>query len=408
MSDYNFDQEVDRFDTHCIKWEFEDVGQKQMRQTDRAHARHGDDRLLPLWVADMDFCSPPPVIKALEERATHGVYGYSAPADSYYEAVQAWMARRYGREIDREWIVITPGVVAALYMMVQAYTVPGDKVLVQSPVYHPFYSAVEDNGRKVVRSPLRRAGNRYEMDFDDLAARAADPALKMAILCSPHNPVGRVWTAEELTRFGQICLDNDVLVISDEIHADLIYDGHTFTSYAALGERFARSSVVCTAPSKTFNLAGLKLSNIIIEDEALRDGLAQQLNRNGIWGTNAFGIVACEAAYRQGEPWLQAVMAYIQDNYRFLATYMAEHLPQLTIIPPEGTYLVWVDFGALGLDPEKRADMLREEAGVWLNEGHMFGPDGADFERINIACARSILATALARIKALVDELETS
>ena len=401
---YNFDEEIDRFDTNCLKWEFAFVDGEPL-QTDRAHAKHGDDRLLPLWVADMDFRSPPAVVKALEERAAHGLFGYCKPDDGFYEAVEDWMARRYDRSIDRSWITITPGVVSALYAFMRAFSSEGDKILIQPPVYHPFYSAIEDTGRVVARNPLKLSDSGYEMDFADLAQKAADPAVKMAILCSPHNPVGRVWTPQELARFGQICRNNDVLVVSDEIHCDLILNGHTFTSYACINEDFARSSIICTAPSKTFNLAGLQLSNIIIENEELRARFQQTLVANHILGQNPFGLVAAEAAYRDGEEWLKEVLIYIEENFHFLRSYLAEHLPQLKVTPLEGTYLAWVDFGALGLDPAQRSALLMEEAKVWLNSGEMFGPQGADFERINLACSRSILAEALARIKTAVDSL---
>lgn len=403
---YDFDEEINRFDTHCVKWEFE-FDEKHAFQTDRAHPKHGVDQLLPLWVADMDFRSPPAVIEALQERAAHGIFGYNAPGDCYYEAFQMWTAEHYGRLIDREWIVLSPGVVAALDNMVQAFTAPGDKIIVQPPVYYPFFNTVENNGRVISRNPLKLNGTRYEMDFEDLAKKAADPAATLAILCSPHNPVGRVWTAEELARFGQICRDNNVLVISDEIHADLIFDGYEFTSYASISEDFAESSIVCTAPSKTFNLAGLKLSNIIVQNEEMRDTFVEALRRNGLSGTNTFGIVAAEAAYRHGEAWLQAAMDYIQDNYRFLQTYIAENIPQLTVMPIEGTYLAWLDFGALGLDQAQREALLMGEAKVWLNEGSMFGPEGEGFQRINIACPRTLLARALERIKTAVEALST-
>ncbi len=403
---YNFDEEINRFDTHCTKWEYEFIDERAF-QTDRAHPKHGDDQLLPLWVADMDFRSPPAVIEALQERAAHGIYGYSAPADCYYEAFQAWTAKHYGRLIEREWVVITPGVVAAIDTMVQAFTAPGDKIIVQPPVYYPFFNSIENNDRVVANNPLKLTGTRYEMDFDDLAEKAADPAATMAILCSPHNPVGRVWTPQELARFGQICRANDVLVIADEIHADLIFDGIEFTSYACISEDFANSSIVCTAPSKTFNLAGLKLSNIIVQNEEMRVALVQMLKRNGLSGTNAFGIVAADAAYRDGEAWLQEAMAYIQQNYRFLQAYVAENIPQLRVMPLEGTYLAWIDFGALGLDLAQREALLLDEAKVWLNEGAIFGAGGEGFQRINLACPRSILERALRRIKTAVEALST-
>ena len=402
---YSFDEEIDRFETQCLKWEFEKI-EDQLVESDRAHAKYGEDRLLPLWVADMDFKSPPQVIDALVERAAHGVFGYCVPDDGYFEAVEGWMARHYDWHVDRDWITITPGVVTALYILIQAFTEAGDKILIQPPVYHPFYSAIEDNGRLVVRNPLKRVNGRYEMDLDDLAEKARDPGVKLAVLCSPHNPVGRVWTPEELRRFGEICQANDVLVISDEIHADLIMSGHTFTSFATVDEGFAANSIICTAPSKTFNLAGLRLSNIIVQNEAQRKQFQDQFNSLGHLGPNIFGLVAAEAGYRSGEEWLGEVLAYIEGNYNFMRSYLAEHLPQLTLMPLEGTYLAWIDFSALGLDPADRTTFLMEEAKVWLNPGEIFGPEGADFERVNIACPRSLLAEALERIKTAVDSLD--
>ena len=330
---FRFDEEISRKGTHSVKWEFISDG-VQLTQHDLIYGRPEEERLVPIWVADMDFRSPPAVVEALVERAEHGIYGYTSPTDSYYEAVIGWIARRYGWTIEREWITLTPGVVPALNMLVQTIVAPGEKVLIQPPVYHPFFMAIENNGRQVAANALRYEDDGYCMDFDDLAQQAADPAVKMALLCSPHNPVGRVWTPAELARFGEICLENDVLVVSDEIHCDLIYSDHTFTSFATVDDAFARNSVICTAASKTFNLAGLKTSNIIIRDEALRDRFAATCTRNGLVGTNAFGVVATEAAYNHGEAWLEAAMAYIEENYRFMATYLAQHLPQLKIVPP--------------------------------------------------------------------------
>ncbi len=398
---FNFDEEVDRRGTHSVKWEFT-FGGDRIAYTDHADPKYGANRVLPMWVADMDFRVPPAVIEALADRVAHGIFGYTVPTDSYYEAVIGWMARRYGRSIEREWITLAPGIVPAVNMMVQAFIEPGDKVLIQPPVYYPFFAAVQNNGGEIVSNSLVVEDDYYRMDFDDLAQKAADPAVKMAILCSPHNPVSRVWTREELTRFGKICLENDVLVISDEIHCDLIYDGVEFTSFASINDDFAQKSIVCTAPSKTFNLAGLKTSNVIIQDQALREKFAQALERNGLHGGSAFGIVATEAAYNHGEAWLEAVMAYIQDNYRFMAAYIAEHLPQLKVIPPEGTYLVWVDCRALGLDAAARKKLMMQDAKLFLDNGEMFGPEGEGFERFNIACPRSILAEALARLKTAV------
>jgi cysteine-S-conjugate beta-lyase len=399
---FDFDTEVNKFGINSIKWEFMFDAEHNVTHGDHAHPKHGHDQLLPLWVADMDFRCPPAVIEAVVARAQRGVFGYCMPTDSYYEAVINWFARRYGRSLQRDWIVLTPGVVPALNLMIQTYSQPGDKILIQRPVYHPFTHAIENNGREVVSNSLVLENGRYQMDFDDLAAKAVDPAVKMAILCSPHNPVSRVWTAAELTRFGQICLDNNVLVISDEIHCDLIYKDVPFTSFACISEQFAQKSIVCTAPSKTFNIAGLKLSNIIIPDADLRTQFGKTIERTGLMGTNTFGVVATEAAYNFGEEWLTAVMAYVEGNYNFMQAYLAKHLPQLRLMPAEGTYLVWLDCRALELTPEARKKLIFEDARLYLDEGEIFGPEGAGFERINLACPRSLLAEALERLTAVI------
>jgi len=370
---YDFDREIDRRGTNCVKWEFvfkDDVP----IFGDHADPKYGRDRLLPMWVADMDFRCPPAVIEALTERAQQGIFGYSMPCDSYYDAVISWIDRRYGWQTERDWIVITPGVVPAVNMAVETFVEPGQKVLVQQPVYYPFFDAIRNNGAEIISNSLLYEDGRYVMDFDDLAQKAADPDVTMAILCSPHNPVGRVWTAEELTRFGQICRENGVLVVADEIHCDLIYSGEKFTPFAAVDERFLQESIICTAASKSFNLAGLKISNIIIPDEEMRQKFAETAWSHGLFGPNTFGLVAVEAAYNYGEEWLAEVMAYVEENYRFMVDYIAEHLPQLKIVRPEGTYLIWADFRALGLDPEARKEMMMEVAKVYLDEGEMFGP----------------------------------
>ena len=402
---YNFDKETNRIGTSSIKWDYQKNG-IGMVQTDACDAKNGADRLLPLWVADMDFQSPPAVIEALKARAEHGVFGYTKAGDSYFDALISWMDRHYNRQIKKEWVVLTPGVVSALNIMVQTFVAPGEKVLIQPPVYYPFYNVIENNGAEVVRNGLVEENGRYLMDFDDLAQKAADPAVKMAILCSPHNPVGRVWTREELTRFGEICLANDVLVVSDEIHCDLIHTGHTFTSFASISEEFAQNSIVCTAPSKTFNLPGLKTSNMIIPNSKLRLAFTKTMDRAGLLGGNTFGIVGTEAAYRHGEEWLTKLLAYIESNYHFMVDYLAEHLPQLTVLPLEGTYLVWVDCRALDLDADTRQELFLEEAKLFLDEGELFGPEGLGFERFNIACPRPILAEALERMKTVIAALE--
>lgn len=401
---FDFDSEVEQFGTGSAKWEFT-MQDGEFIQHDLSHPEKGDERMLPLSVAVMDFKCPPAIIDALIERAKNGIFGYTAATDSYYEAVIDWAKRRYNWEIKKEWITVMPGVVPALNLMIQTYTQPGDKIIIQRPVYHPFIYAIENNDRVLVSNTLVYQDGRYKMDFDDLAAKAADPEVKMLVLCSPHNPVGRVWTKEELTKLGRICIDNNVLIIADEIHCDLIFDDVTFTSFASISEEFAQHSITCIAPSKTFNLAGLKTSNIIFPNSDLQATYNKTLEKLWIKGGNSFGLVAAEAGYRHGEEWLEAVMNYIQENYNFLVNYLQTHIPHIKAVPMEGTYLAWLDCSALGLSPEAQSHLFKEGAKLFLNDGQLFGPEGEAFERINLACPRSLLETALGRIKEQVQQL---
>jgi cystathionine beta-lyase len=399
---YDCDREINRKDTQSAKW---GVIQDPDNPS-RWHATddyYGEDRVLPLWVADMDFPAPQPVVDALVRRAQHGIYGYTIRTDSYDRAVAAWMKRRHGWEIDTGWIVSTPGVVPAVNFLVQTFVEPGERVLLQRPVYYPFFNAIENNGAEIVSSSLILKDGRYEMDFDDFEKKASDPAVTFFILCSPHNPVGRVWTREELTRVGEICLKHRVLVVADEIHADLIYRGVTFTPFAGISEAMAQNTVVCTAPSKTFNLAGLHTSNIIIPNTTLRRRFQRTLDRCGMgkWA-NPFGVLACETAYREGEPWLEQVMAYIEGNLDFLQAFIDTQLPGVRVIRPEGTYLVWLDCRELGLDNRALKRLMLEKSRIFPDEGFIFGPEGDGFERINIACPRSILKDALTRVRKAV------
>ena len=403
---YDFDQRICRNGTNSYKWDYvkRDGAIVPWNETDASlHERP----VLPLWVADMDFPCPQPVVDAVSEIAGMGVYGYAFPPPSYYDAVVRWMKRRHNWSVDPDTICFTPGIVPALHMLVSAYTKPGDKVLVQPPVYYPFYHAIEHLQTRPSLNPLTYRNGRYYMDFYDLEAKCADPDVKMAILCHPHNPVGRIWTREELRRFGRICMDNDVLVVSDEIHGDLILGNRDFTPYATLGTEYAERSIICTSPSKTFNLAALQASNMMIPDPELREAFQQTVRSTGIFTLNPFGIAAVEAAYDHGEEWLSQLLAYLEGNYRFLASFFRERLPGIPVIETEGTYLVWVDFTSLGLDKDALQRLMMEEARVFLDEGFIFGPEGEGFERINIACPRSILAEALERIEAAVKGLET-
>lgn len=401
---YNFDKEVDRRSTNSVKWEFKQ-GEQELMAIEHTDLFFGEDRTLPMWVADMDFQSPPAVVEALTTRAQHGIYGYSAPTDRFFDAAIDWMRRRRGWEISRDWIVISPGVVPALNMLVRTFAAPGEKVLIQPPVYHPFSMAVENNQRQLARNPLLLEDGTYHMDFDGLERLCRDPQVKMAILCHPHNPVGRVWTEAELRRFGQICLDNDVLVVSDEIHGDLIYRGVDFIPFASLSSEFEQHSITCTAPSKTFNLAGLHTSTIVVPNEEYRRKFILTLRNNGLFGAGPFGLVAMEAAYNQGEEWLDQALEYIEGNLNYLTDYISEKIPRISVIQPQGTYLVWLDCRALGLDKMKLRRLMLKEARVYLDEGFIFGPEGEGFERINIACPRSIVKEALDRIQMAVDTL---
>jgi cystathionine beta-lyase len=402
---YDFDREISRKDTQSAKWGvIQDPDDPSRWLTTEAY--FGEDRLLPLWVADMDFPAPQPVVDALVRRARHGIFGYTIRTPAYDRAVVDWMQRRHGWTIEPGWIVSTPGVVPAVNFLVRTFTRPGEKVLIQRPVYYPFFDAIENNGTEIVSSSLILDHGRYRMDFDDFANKAADPATTLFILCSPHNPVGRVWTREELTRIGEICLQHGVLVIADEIHADLLYKGITFTPLAAISEKMAQNTLVCTAPSKTFNLAGLHTSNIIIPNAGLKHRFQQTLNSCGMgrWAT-PFGVLACETAYREGEPWLEQVMAYIEGNLEYLQEFVARNLPPIRVIRPEGTYLVWLDCRGLGLDKWALKRLMLEKARIFADEGFIFGPEGEGFERINIACPRSILQDALARFRRAMEGL---
>lgn len=405
---YDFDEKITRTGTSSIKWEFVHEGNK-LFQWDRAGEPPGKNPsqrpVLPLWVADMDFLCPRPVVDALVARAKHGIYGYTEKTDSYYESVAGWMKKRHRWAVDREWICSTPGIVPALNMLVRTYISEGDSVILQPPVYYPFFSAVKNNGGEIAASPLVYENGRYLMDFDDLERKAAAPRIKVAILCNPHNPVGRVWSKEELMRFGEICSRNNVLIISDEIHGDLVLKDHVFVPFAGISEDLAGNSIICTSPSKAFNTAGLQTSNVIISNDWLRARFKETLTANGIIGIPTFGAVALEAAYDNGEEWLEQVMDYVEGNLRFLRDFISRNIPRITVVPPEGTYLVWMDCRGLGLDNWELHGLFLDQAGVYLEDGYIFGPEGEGFQRVNIACRREVLAEALERIKDAVDSL---
>ncbi|KQL50826.1 cystathionine beta-lyase [Heyndrickxia shackletonii] len=388
---YNFDEEINRFNTSSVKW-------------DEVDTIFNGENLLPMWVADMDFKVPEPVIEAIKQRAEHGIFGYTARNDSYYEAIINWMQRRHNWKVEKDWICHAPGVVPALGMIVRTFTKPGDKIIIQSPVYYPFTNVVEKNERVIVQNPLKYEDGKYVMDFEDLESKI-DHDVKMIIISSPHNPVGRVWTKEELTQLGDICLKHNILVVSDEIHFDLILKGHSHTPFASISEEFAQNSIICTAPSKTFNLAGLQTSNIIIPNKNIREKFTNTLESLFIGMTSTFGLVATESAYRYGDEWLDQLLVYLQKNLEFLTDYINQNIPELKVIPTEGTYLVWIDCRELGLEAKELEHLMQKEARVALDEGYIFGKSGEGFTRMNIACPRSILEEGLKRIEKAVKSV---
>ena len=404
---YDFDKITDRRNSGCYKWD-----------------EAGMDDIIPMWVADMDFPTAPCIIEALQKRVAHGVFGYTLVPDAYYEAIINWFQRRYSWTIQRDWIQYTSGVVPAISVIVKAMCEPGDKVIVQTPVYNCFFSSIRNNGCEALYAPLKRktatvpdgsatvpdgspSGTKtpsgsfftYEMDFAALEGQASDPKAKLLILCNPHNPAGRVWTKDELLHVNEICQRHGVLVVSDEIHNELCLDGRKYVPFASVSEECQRNSITCTSPSKSFNTAGLQIANIICSDATIREKIDCAININEVCDVNPFGIAGLMAAYNEGEEWLSALCAYLTENYKTLANFFAEHLPQLPISLLEGTYLVWVDISALNTDADTLVDRLLHEAKVQLNSGTMYDPiDGKRFVRINIACTRQQMMEGLRRL----------
>ncbi len=388
---YNFDESIDRRGTSSIKWDYLDRVFKS-------------NEVIPMWVADMDFEAPQPVVDAVVKRAKHGVYGYTEKPSSFYFSAVEWLKKRHGWDINSRWITACPGVVPTLNFSVLALTEPGDKVLLQSPVYPPFFAAIRNNGRELVDSPLKLQDGKYVMDFEDLKSKL-EGGVKLMLLCSPHNPTGRVWSREELETLGTLCAAYDVTIVSDEIHADLIYRNYSHTPMASISEELAQRTITCIAPSKTFNIAGLATSMIIIPNSTLKEKFSDYLNKLGIELTNLFGITALEAAYRHGEEWLAQVMDYLEGNLDFLVDYVNTYIPQIKLSRPEGTYLVWLDCRGLGMEHKELVDFFINKAHVGLNDGAAFGEKGSGFMRMNIACSRSLLEEALERIRQAVKRI---
>ncbi len=383
MQDFGFDRLIDRRGTYSYKYD----GLKKV---------FGREDVLPMWVADMDFAVPPAVQEAIRRRAEHPIYGYTFRPEEYYQSIVGWIARRHGWQVAREWISYSPGIVPALNMAVQGFTDPGDGVILQSPVYHPFFWAIDLNHRKLLNNRLVEKEGSYTFDFDDLAEKAKEA--KLLLLSNPHNPVGRSWDEEELRRLGEICVEYDVLIVSDEIHADLTLPGHHHVPLASLSEEIAARTITCMAPSKTFNLAGLSTSSVIISDEKIREHFKEVVEALHIGGGNLFGIEASIAAYNHGEAWLDALLDYLTGNIARAREVVAKEMAEVTMAPVEATYLVWLDFRRTGMDAEALKKFMLEEAKVGGNDGAMYGPGGEGFVRLNLATPRSIVEEAFERI----------
>ena len=382
---FDFDTVVNRKNTNAIKY-------------DLAKKRGKPEDAVSLWVADMDFPTAPCIQKAVAEKAAHGIWGYSRPDNRYYDALKKWYKERHNFEVQNEWVVNTPGVCFALATAIKAFTNEGESVLIQKPVYYPFFNIINSLQRKVVNSSLILKNNHYEIDFDDFERKIVQENVKMFILCSPHNPGGRVWTKQELQKISEICLAHNVLVVSDEIHSDITFGSNVHTVYGSLSEQALKNSIICTAPSKSFNLAGLQFSNIFIADEKLRKAFSEELDKTGYDEPSVFGIIAATAAYSEGADWFDSVKSYIWENILFAKKYIEENAPQIKVLVPEGTYLLWLDFSKTGLSDSEINDRVLNKAKVWLDSGSMFGKEGEKFQRINCATPRIILEDALKRI----------
>lgn len=384
---YDFDKIVDRRGTSCLKYDFQ-------------VERRGRDDLLPLWVADMDFALPENILDDIKKRVSHGIFGYTDPKREYFDSVIGWFYSHFGWEGKPEWITVTPGVVVAISVAVRALTKEGEGVLIQQPVYYPFSEAILLNKRKLVNNQLVYENGKYSIDFDGFEKKIVDENVKLFILCSPHNPVGRVWTEEELRKMGEICLKHNVIIVSDEIHCDFTYEGHKHTVFPSLGEEFENNVVFCTAPSKTFNIAGLHVSNIFIPNPEIRKKFKSELESFGFSQPNVLGLTACQSVYSKGEEWYTNLKEYIAGNLDFAREYLAKNMPKIQLVEPDGTYLIWLDCEKLGLSVEELESFVEDKAKLWVDFGKIFGKESGQFIRLNIACPRKTLRQALEQLRA--------
>ncbi len=390
---YDFDKVIPRENTAAIKYDL----RKRL---------FGTDQVIPMWVADMDFETPDFIIDAFKKRLEHPIFGYSVRPESFYQAFIRWVERRFQWKINREFLLYTPGVVPALHMGILAFSNPGDGIIVQPPVYHPFFSLIRDNDRNIIFNPLKHDGSgNYRMDLYDLKKKI-DKKTRLILLSHPHNPVGRCWTEEELKKLAEICLENRILIFSDEIHSDLIFKPHRHISMAFLGKETAEKTLTFMAPSKTFNLAGLATAITIISEEKLREKFNRELEKTHLWIGNIFGTVAFEAAYKHGDNWLEQLLDYLSGNIRYLKEFLSAELPGIAFNPPEATYLGWLNMKFLGMNDQELNEFMIRKAGLGFNDGPTFGPGGSGFQRINLACPRETLKKALDQLKQAVNSLK--
>lgn len=389
-----FDEIIERRGTSCLKYDF-------------AVERGKPADVLPFWVADMDFRTPPQVVEELVRRSQHGIFGYTDAQDDYKKSVAEWFTARHGWTPKKNSLVITPGVVFAVCMAVRAFTRENDSVLICPPVYYPFFSSILDNRRKLVQSPLVLKNNFYEIDFDDFEKKISDNQVKIFILCSPHNPVGRVWRREELEKIGEICLRHKVLVVADEIHCDFVRRGFRHINFASISPELEKITITCTSASKTFNLAGLQTANIFIADDELRKIFREEIAATGYSQPNTLGLFAAKAAYDFGASWLDGLTDYLEKNLLLTKNFLAENLPSVKLVEPEGTYLIWLDFSAYKLPPAELDRKIIREGKLWLDSGKIFGEEGKNFQRINIACPKKILLEGLTRLANCLKIFET-
>ena len=385
----NFDEIIDRKGTDCLKYDF-------------AKRRGLPEDVLPLWIADMDFRTSSYVEDALIDRTKHGIFGYSEVQEDYFRAVAGWMNRHHNWNVEPGWLIKTPGVVFALAMAVKAYTEVGDCVLIQQPVYYPFSEVIEDNERVIVSNDLYLGtDNRYHIDFEDFEKKIVEHHIKLFLLCNPHNPSGRVFTKEELTKLGDICLKHGVIVVSDEIHNDFVFKGE-HTVFASVKKEYEDISIICTSPSKTFNLASMLISNIFIPNKKLKSKFRHEVDAAGISQLGVLGLEAAKAAYEKGDEWYEKMMAYVRENIEYVKKYVEEHMPGVKVIDGEGTYLVWLDFRATGIEAEELDHRIIYDAKLWLDSGKIFGKTGLGFQRINVATPRKIVTECLERIRKIL------